>query len=169
MGRLTPRGLTTCIGRLSLMVYFPADGPSRAALAEELKRMVTYNEEAEWLAHRANQVFSNWPGVRELRALFCKRFRPKDGVEVDSKIFPEGFPSEAELGPVPVAGLLPSLTEREALEAARLPLLSGPVSEDPEALAIVSSLVQSAGLVQSASSIDPETGCTVAELREESR
>ncbi len=47
------------------------------------------------------------------------------------------------------------MTEREALEAARRQL-TGPASDDPELLAIVSGLVQSA-------SIDVETGCTVAE------
>lgn len=153
MVRLTPKGATACVARLCLINFPPAEGATRSALFNEIVRMVTYNEEAEWLAYRANQVFSNWPGVRELRALFCKRFRPKDGVEVDSKIFPEGFPSEAELGPVPVAGLLPSVTEREAIEASR-PLLK---SANHELLALVS------GLAQSASLIDPQTGCTVAE------
>jgi hypothetical protein len=130
------------------MAFFPAEPGTRAALLEQIDKMVAYNEEAEWLAYRATQVFSTWPGIREIRALLCKRSLPKDGVEVDSQTFPDGFPSEADLGPVPVAGLLPSITEREALAAPqRLRLPEGHVaSVDPEADQLVSGLAQVKGL-----------------------
>ncbi len=139
MTKFTPRQAKLCVDTLALMPYFPADQGTRSALVQQLAKMVTYNEEAEWLAYRATQVFQAWPGIREIRALFCKRFRPKDGVDATSLLYPDGFSSEAQLGPVPVAGLLPAVTEREALAAASIPAshqIAGP-SADPELATLV--------------------------------
>ncbi len=140
MTNLTRQGMQSCVDTLSLIPYFPGDDGSRSALLEQIQKMVTFDEQAAWLACRATQVFSTWPGMRELRALFCKRFRPRDNFEADSQIFPDGFASEAELGPVPVEGLLLSRTEREALSSATIPAsrqLTSGVSADPEAEKIV--------------------------------
>jgi hypothetical protein len=84
--------------------------------------MATSDEQVIWLGHRLLQLYpKQWPGIVELRACFCKRFKPADGVEVKSATyFSEGFPTEAELGPVPGLCLPPTRSEIEALEGSTM-------------------------------------------------
>jgi hypothetical protein len=39
--------------------------------------------------------------VSELRALYCYRYRPKDGVEVYSELYEQGFPREGQAPTLP--------------------------------------------------------------------
>ncbi len=87
------------IGKLSLMKFFPSDPAARSALVGIVMSMVTTDAQVEWLVKRALVVFNEWPGPVELRALFCSKWRPADGVEAHSMIYRAtenggGFPSE---------------------------------------------------------------------------
>ncbi len=117
---LTKEGINRTVSRIALMPFFPASDPSaRAVLAEEIGSMCESDAHASWLAIRMGQVFKKqWPGVGEMRALYCKRFKPIDGYEVGSEVYPDGFPSEADLGPLQIKGLpeppkaLPAVSKR---------------------------------------------------------
>jgi hypothetical protein len=39
-------------------------------------------------------IYSKWPGDREMRACFCCRFRPKDGLTAYSTIYLDGLPPD---------------------------------------------------------------------------
>jgi hypothetical protein len=132
---LTKQGLNKAATRICMMPFFPSkDENARALLLVELGAICQSDAHAEWLAIRFTQIFkSQWPGLEELRAVYSKRFRPADGREADSTSgdYAGGFPSEAELGPLQIAGLpepLPALPERAA---------AGLVSADPFARRLV--------------------------------
>lgn len=93
--KLTPEAATRGINKLGLMAFFPSDPDTRAALVWVLMELVETEEQLDWLVGRALKCFSKWPGIAELRALYCSRFRPKDGVEAYSEVYPRGFPHES--------------------------------------------------------------------------
>ncbi len=92
------------LSKLSLMKFFPSDQNAKAALLELVCAMASDNDKIEWLVRRALAIFSEWPGPRELRALYCSRWPPTDGVEAYSMLYPAdesggGFPRDPALPP----------------------------------------------------------------------
>jgi hypothetical protein len=76
------------------MAFFPSDPEVRAGLITIFLNMIETEEQMEWLANRALGIYARWPGVAEIRALYCARFKPKDGMEGYSEAYPDGYPSE---------------------------------------------------------------------------
>lgn len=104
------------LGKLSLMKYFPSDQNAQAALVEIVCGFAYDNEKIDWLVRRALAIFNEWPGPRELRALYCSRWAPSDGQEAYSTLFPAdenggGFPRDPALPPLPPALLTPGKEE----------------------------------------------------------
>ena len=120
---LTQEGVERAAGRIFLMPFFPSSSETdRATVVDELLCMVHSDAEALWLAYRLVQVFTKgWPGIGEMRALYCKRFKPKDGIELHSQQFPDGFPSEKQLGPINIPDL-EIFDIKNKLNASRAPL-----------------------------------------------
>ncbi len=107
--------------------FFPSDEDARIGIAEQLASMARSEEEIRWLVKRVPELHNQWPGIREVRAVFCGRFRPVDGIEAGSEIYPDGIPSERP--------------QRAALAAgATMALEPGEVSADPEMNALVANL-----------------------------
>ena len=92
--KLTPEAASAAVAKMALMAFFPSDPDIRAALITVFMEMVETDEQMEWLGNRALRMFARWPGVAEIRALYCSRYKPKDGLEGYSEIYPEGFPAE---------------------------------------------------------------------------
>lgn len=108
------------LGKLSLMKFFPSDQNAQAALVEMVCGFAQDNEKIEWLVRRALAIFNEWPGPRELRALYCSRWPPSDGQEAYSTLFPAdenggGFPRDPALPPLPQPILTPSKEEARKL------------------------------------------------------
>jgi hypothetical protein len=76
--------------------FFPADPDARLGIALEIVDMCSTIEQVEWLVRRAPKIFQQWPGMREVRALLCSKFAPKDGCEVFSELYTDGIPSELQ-------------------------------------------------------------------------
>lgn len=121
------------------MPFFPSSDPdARAVIINEIASMATCDEQVIWLGYRIVQLYpKQWPGIAELRACFCKRFPPADGVQVESAIyFDEGYPSESELGSIPGLALEPCRSELDQIAAANIPptrqLEAGEFTVDPE-------------------------------------
>lgn len=87
------------IDDMAAMKFFPRDQRARAAIARLIKDFVTTGDQARWLARRMVVLYDAWPGPREMRALFCSRWKPRDGIEATSAIYPNGFPSERKPEP----------------------------------------------------------------------
>jgi hypothetical protein len=115
---LTPEAAAEAVSRLALMAFFPGDIDTRAALIYVFMNLVDTTEHLDWLIDRALRLYSRWPGVAELRALYCSRYRPKDGHETYSEIYESGFPHESRA---------------ETFDAPR----GAPVSKDPAIDAVV--------------------------------
>jgi hypothetical protein len=107
---ITQEVLLKAVGAIMAMPFFPTGEPLvQAAVAEMLSKMVSGDEELEWLIRRVTALFNAWPGTSEIRAVYCSRYKPKDGIEVFSGMYPEGIPSERpapSLPPLPPGRLL---------------------------------------------------------------
>ncbi len=71
----------TAVGRLAALRYFPGDDLARAEIAELLMRMVCDQVQLEWLIRKCINDVGEWRGPRELRVVFCERFKPADAIE----------------------------------------------------------------------------------------
>lgn len=74
--------LCRVIDALSILRFFPKEARERAQVIGILHRMCNNQRELYWLLDRALIAWNDWPGPRDLRALFCTKFRPRDGVYV---------------------------------------------------------------------------------------
>jgi hypothetical protein len=123
---------TAKIGELGLLNFFPADKHARAALVglicEDLARS---NDQIDWLVRWCLNLWSKWEGPKELRAVFCSKFKPADGIECYSDLpqFLDGIPSEKETAPLSL-GAAP---QRQIAS-------TGPVSAAPSIAVTVSDL-----------------------------
>lgn len=79
--------------------FFPSDPDARIGIAEEIAEMAGDEEQVRWLVKRVPKIHDAWPGVREVRAVFCSKFKPKDGIDAYSQVYPDGIPSEKEEAP----------------------------------------------------------------------
>jgi hypothetical protein len=84
------------VSMLSIIPWFPTEGPARFVVAGELQSMCRSEEEMDWLVRRMTRLFERWPGIPAMRAVFCSRFNPLDRLQSTAVIeaYPEGIPSE---------------------------------------------------------------------------
>lgn len=78
---MTEDFLSEAVGRLACLRYFPTDPNARAEIMRVLDRMVGGIEQLEWLVRTMIDEVGEWQGPRELRGVFCTRYRPADGIE----------------------------------------------------------------------------------------
>lgn len=92
---ISAKALKYALATMGMIRYFPSDVEVKAKVGELIGKMCANDEQACWLADRMVQLHGReWPGPDELRATFCSKFRPKDGIEKDSEVYHEGIPSE---------------------------------------------------------------------------
>ena len=94
---------TDIVGRLAVLPYFPAatEKDARAEIVLIACKMAGDIDRLRWLVSRACEVWDQWHGPRELRALLCSRFRPADGIEADTalkRFVDDGYPPVTEHG-----------------------------------------------------------------------
>jgi hypothetical protein len=97
---LNPKVALEVTNELSILRFFPSGGQARAAISELLMQFCSTDAQARWLVRRVWALYSEWPGPRELRAVFCSKFPPADGIEADStdaRFLETGIPSERPL------------------------------------------------------------------------
>lgn len=82
------------VSALAVLKFFPATAPARLTLVRLVRDFATSDEQVTWLVARMLVLYNSWPGPRELRALFCSRYAPRDGIEAKSEVYPDGYPSE---------------------------------------------------------------------------
>jgi len=131
---VTPEAAALAVSRLGLMAFFPGDPDTRAALIWVLMQLVETEEQLDWLVERALKLYARWPGPGELRALYCSRFKPKDGAEAYSEMYQSGFPHESARPEIPakrevvttadgeLADQIRSLAHGKSLPAGKSPL-----------------------------------------------
>lgn len=106
------------ISRLAALKFFPSDANAQAGIVQIVCEMAHSNDQIDWLVNRMLVLYNDWPGPREMRACFCSKHKPKDGVECHSQVYYDGIPSEREeineliLGPNHAAGLIEGKREK---------------------------------------------------------
>lgn len=83
------------ISDMSIVKYFPNDADQRAAVGRLMSRFVSFGrvDQLRWLVETMLDRVGEWAGPVELRAVFCTRYQPADGIEADCKYSP-GFTND---------------------------------------------------------------------------
>lgn len=81
--------------KLYALRFFPEKPEAFAVIVKLVSEMAISHDQIEWLMDRmmACGIFDEWPGPGELRAAFCWRFKPRDGIERRSRIV-ESWPED---------------------------------------------------------------------------
>lgn len=64
--------------------YYPGESGARMLIANEFRSMCNSEDEAKWLVLEMSRRYREWPGPLEMRAVFCSRIEPRDGVLASS-------------------------------------------------------------------------------------
>lgn len=99
--------------------FFPSSGPARIPIASQIRSMCRDLTEAKWLVNRMVSLYRKWPGVIELRQVYCSKYtHPLDGQRAIgiSDVYPDGIPSERIEEP-PVLQLTGSVTASPSIAA----------------------------------------------------
>ena len=100
--------------------FFPSEENGQISVATIISSMCHTVDQARWLVEKMHRTYNSWPGPLEMRACFCSKFRPIDGFEVGSTIYPDGIPSDKEQLPQIVAPDVPALEGSESAEFLRI-------------------------------------------------
>lgn len=79
---------------LTMLKFFPAGDYARMGILKLVCDMCETEDQVRWLVKRTIALHNEWPGPKELRAVFCSRHKPKDGINAYSEIFIDGVPPE---------------------------------------------------------------------------
>jgi hypothetical protein len=93
---MKPEQLISLISRWGgTMKFFPSGADERIGIAEEIASFASNLDQVKWLVSRLPKLYKEWPGLREVRAVFCSKFKPRDGFDVDSDVYLDGVPSDS--------------------------------------------------------------------------
>src|SRR5215472_7254230 len=94
---ITEGALLKAVGKLMSMPYYPvSETLVKISLIDELPEIAGNDEQLAWLIRRVTSLYAYWPGLSEIRAVYCSKFKPRDGIEVHSGVFLDGVPSESK-------------------------------------------------------------------------
>lgn len=89
------------VADFALTGFLVTDPVIRQSLMQMLDQMCGSAESIVWLGRHIRDHYTEWPGASTVRGVYCTRYKPKDGIEVD---LPPGDPTYRE-------------TEQRAVEA----------------------------------------------------
>ena len=72
---------------LTMLKFFPSDDEARLGIVLMIGRMAEKEEQVRWLVQRVLALYNEWPGPGEVRAVYCSRFRPEDGITAYSTVY----------------------------------------------------------------------------------
>jgi hypothetical protein len=89
---MNPETILNLASELRCLKFFPAEAGVLNAIVRLLGNMCETEDQVRWLIHRmTGGIYAEWPGVAEIRACYCSKYRPKDGITVYSSVYLE-FP-----------------------------------------------------------------------------
>jgi hypothetical protein len=92
----SPARIVQMVENLSAMKFFPATDSAKRVIMELIERMVGTEKQLAWLEGELINRVGEWPGPAELRALFCTRYRPADGIAGKDCAIPGYTPGDYE-------------------------------------------------------------------------
>jgi hypothetical protein len=85
---------------LRVLRFFPGDEFSMNAIVRLCGSMCADEGQVRWLVDRMTSgIYQEWPGIAEMRACFCARYKPKDGIDAYSSVYPDGWPPDPTAPP----------------------------------------------------------------------
>jgi hypothetical protein len=97
---MNPEKVLKMLLELRALRFFPNDEAVMDPLVRLCGSMCESEAQVRWLVTRMTSgIYTEWPGIAEVRACFCCRFRPKDGLSICSSIFPSGLPPDPTAPP----------------------------------------------------------------------
>lgn len=78
--------IALAVQRLAILKYFPSGDIVQEEIMSLFERMVDKPERLDWLVSVLIDQVGEWPGPKEVRAIYCTRFKPADGVEAWSNL-----------------------------------------------------------------------------------
>lgn len=127
---------------LTMLNFFPGDDGGRLAVVKLVARLCSTMAQVEWLVTRLTTLYNKWPGPAEVRAVFCKRYPPADGIDTrnthTSEFFPDGnIPCETpEALPWPGLALPPGRVSASPALENEIRLLAAPKAMVPARRAV---------------------------------
>lgn len=105
---VNPKWVLQQVEEMASLKYFPTQGAALLSIGRLVCDMAENEEQVRWLVKRMTSgIYSEWPGPGELRACFCSRFRPRDGIDRCSEVYEISPPD-------PSAKLAPALPKQLA-------------------------------------------------------
>lgn len=108
---MNPVQIAEILQQLRMLPYFPNDEYVLLGLVALVGQMCENEDQVRWLVARMTSgLYAEWPGPREMRACYCSKFKPKDGINACSTVYADGIPSEKQQRPMlerPPVGELP--------------------------------------------------------------
>jgi hypothetical protein len=86
------------VDRMSILKYFPTAQVAKEEIADMLVQMIQTDQwgderdKLNWLVKAMRDNVGEWPGPAELRAVYCCKFKPSDGINAYSSL--PGFSGE---------------------------------------------------------------------------
>ena len=98
---MNPEEVLSALQELRLLPYFPAENEHIwSSLVRLCGQMCDNLEQVRWLVARMTSgIYAQWPGPHEMRACFCCRYKPKDGISAYSTCYPDGLPPDPTAPP----------------------------------------------------------------------
>lgn len=88
---MNPKNVLRILDELTVLPYFPKDENVMNALVRLMGNMCESEEQVRWLVTRMTSgIYAEWPGPHEMRAAFCYRYKPKDGIAAYSSVYLDG-------------------------------------------------------------------------------
>lgn len=90
--KLTNEEAMKAVQRMGILKYFPSDDIAREEISAMLIDMIetdqwgTAQSKLDWLIRALRDNVGEWPGPKELRGVYCCKFRPSDGIEAFSTL-----------------------------------------------------------------------------------
>ena len=88
---MNPETIARILSGLQLFPFFPQSGDAFDALVRMVGKMAETEDQVRWLVDRMLlNPYPKWPGPAEVRAVFCTRFKPKDGFSIAGSVVSPG-------------------------------------------------------------------------------
>lgn len=92
---MKPDKIAAMLGELRVLKFFPDDEFAMLPIMRLVSTMCETEEHVRWLIDRMTSgLYTEWPGLREMRACYCSKFKPQDGINAYSEVYLDGIPSE---------------------------------------------------------------------------
>lgn len=125
MNKPTVKDIGNAVDELGAIPFFPTGVGAKTAVMRSLSSFVRERHHLRWLIDAALNGMREWKGIAELRALYCTRWKPLDGVEGGSCSIQGYTPADCEMAHIeaPKQKFLPAPQDSKITDGDRLSIV----------------------------------------------